>query len=84
MGVYGERFIDNKRVEDTIEEISDELLKFFIRNMKTSIIIDSNGKITDKIEYPLKARREIIMNALIHRDYILSSIKLLNIVMVIY
>jgi len=47
-GAYGERFIDNKRVEGTIEEILDQSLKFLIRNMKTSIVIDSNGKRTDK------------------------------------
>lgn len=68
-GTYGERFIDNKRVEGTIEEMLDGTLKFLIRNMKTSIIIDSNGKRTNKTEYPLEALREIITNALIHRDY---------------
>ena len=37
--------------------------------MKTSVIIDSNGKRTDRSEYPLEALREAVANALIHRDY---------------
>lgn len=37
--------------------------------MKTSVIIDSNGKRKDKSEYPLEALREAVANALIHRDY---------------
>ena len=37
--------------------------------MKTWIIIDSNGKRTDRTEYPLEALREAVANALIHRDY---------------
>ena len=32
-------------------------------------IIDQNGKRADKTEYPILAIREIILNAVIHRDY---------------
>ena len=38
--------------------------------MKTATIIDTNtGKRTDKTEYPVIAIRELVLNALIHRDY---------------
>ena len=66
-GQMGERFIDNKRIEGTIEEMLNGTMNFLRRNMKTSVIIDSNGKRKDKSEYPLEALREAVANALIHR-----------------
>ena len=68
-GVLGERFIDNKRIEGTIEEMLNGTMNFLRRNMKTSIIIDANGERTNRTEYPLEALREAVANALIHRDY---------------
>jgi ATP-dependent DNA helicase RecG len=44
-------------------------LAFVRQNMKVKTIINDDGKRADKPEYPLKAVREIILNALIHRDY---------------
>ena len=69
VGTMGERFIDNKRIEGTIEEMLNGTMNFLRRNMKTSVIIDSSGKRTDRTEYPLEALREAVANALIHRDY---------------
>lgn len=68
-GVNEERFTDNKRIEGTIEEMFEETMNFLQRNMKTRIIIDSEGKRVDRTEYPIKALREAAANALIHRDY---------------
>lgn len=48
----------------------NEAMTFVSRNMKETTIIDKNtGKQTDKTEYPIIAIREIILNAIIHRDY---------------
>lgn len=47
----------------------ESTMKFLRRNMKTSIIIDKNGKRIDRTEYPMEALREAVANALIHRDY---------------
>ena len=69
LGTDGERFIDNKRIEGTIPQMLEETLSFVRRNMKNKTIIDDYGKRVDKTEYPIKAIREIILNALIHRDY---------------
>ena len=68
-GTLGERFIDNKRIEGTIEEMLNGTMNFLRRNMKTSVIIDTNGNRTNRTEYPLEALREAVANALIHRDY---------------
>ena len=68
-GSLGERFIDNKRIEGTIEEMLNGTMNFLRRNMKTSVIIDENGKRINRTEYPLEALREAVANALIHRDY---------------
>ncbi len=69
LGQTGERFIDNKRLEGTIPQMLEDALIFVRRNIKNAVIIDENGKRTDKPEYPVVAVREIILNALIHRDY---------------
>ena len=69
VGSLGERFIDNKRIEGTIEEMLEGTMNFLQRNMKTSVIINSNGKRNDRTEYPIEALREAVANALIHRDY---------------
>lgn len=64
------RFIDNKRIEGTIDSMVDEAVGFCRRNMKTRTIIDPDTGIrTDRPEYPAEAIREAVLNALIHRDY---------------
>lgn len=69
LGDDGERFVDNKRIEGTIPQMIDGTLAFVRRNMKVKTIIAEDGTRADKPEYPIKAVREIILNALIHRDY---------------
>jgi ATP-dependent DNA helicase RecG len=69
-GSVGERFIDNKRIDGTLIQMLNEALIFVRRNMKEKTVIDENtGKRTDITEYPVIAIREIILNAIIHRDY---------------
>ncbi|MBP3413091.1 MAG: putative DNA binding domain-containing protein [Oscillospiraceae bacterium] len=69
IGVDGERFIDNKRITGAIPDMLEEAVEFVRRNSRTKTIIDENGKRADKNEYPIKAVREAILNALVHRDY---------------
>ena len=63
------RFTDNKRITGAISEMLDDAVEFVRRNSRYKTIIDQNGKRTDKPEYPIKAVREAILNALVHRDY---------------
>ena len=68
-GTDGERFIDNKRITGAIPDMLEEAVEFVRINSRTKTIIDDNGKRVDKNEYPIKAVREAILNALVHRDY---------------
>lgn len=69
-GTDGERFIDNKRIEGTIPEMLDDAIRFVQKNTREKTIIDPvTAKRTDKPDYPVKAVREAILNALVHRDY---------------
>ncbi|MFI3164459.1 MAG: ATP-binding protein [Bacillota bacterium] len=68
LGDRGERFVDNARIEGTISEMLDDAVNFVRKNMKVATVI-SKGKRVDEEEYPINAVREIILNALVHRDY---------------
>lgn len=70
VGSVGERFIDNQRIDGTITQMLDQAMRFVRRNTRTNTVIDPiTGKRTDNPEYPVIAIRELILNALIHRDY---------------
>lgn len=69
-GENGERFSDNRRIEGTIGDMLDSALQFVNNNMRTSTVINpATGKREDKTDYPLTAVREVILNAMVHRDY---------------
>lgn len=69
VGGDGERFIDNKRITGAIPDMLEEAVEFIRKNSRTKTIIDDNGHRADKPEYPIKAIREAVLNALVHRDY---------------
>ncbi|MBT9140943.1 MAG: hypothetical protein DDT30_01529 [Dehalococcoidia bacterium] len=70
IGDQGERFLDNKRIEGSIPEMLEGALLFVQKSMSTRTIIDpQTGQRRDKVEYPLQAIREALLNALVHRDY---------------
>lgn len=66
----GERFADNRRIEGTVSDMIDGAMQFIRANIKTGSAIDSvTGKRIDVPEYPMTAVREVIVNAIVHRDY---------------
>lgn len=70
IGSAGERFIDNKRIDGSLQQMLKDAMIFVRKNMKQKTIIDANtGKREDRSEYPIIAVRELILNALVHRDY---------------
>lgn len=70
LGLEGERFLDNQRLEGNIRMMFDEAMQFVQNNMRVKTIINpQTGHREDRTEYPLNAVREAILNALVHRDY---------------
>lgn len=65
----GIRFLDNKRLDGTISEMLKLAISFVVSNIKKATKINDDGIREDVLEYPIKAIREIVLNALIHRDY---------------
>lgn len=64
----GNRFIDNKRLEGPIDQMIDDAMAFVRRNTRTRVSV-VGGVRRDTPEYPENAVREIITNALMHRDF---------------
>lgn len=69
LGPNNERFISSKRFKGNILDQLEGAVNFVTVNMKDKIIINDAGIREDRTEYPIKAVREAILNALIHRDY---------------
>lgn len=65
----GTRFIDDKRFDGSIPNMLTEAMSFVRRNTRSATVINDDGEREDRSEYPMKAVREVILNALIHRDY---------------
>lgn len=65
----GTRFIENRRLDGPVMVILREAVEFVRRNSRTKNVIDEDGIRSDIPEYPIKAVREIILNAILHRDY---------------
>lgn len=66
----GARFTNNKRIEGSIPAMFTEAMSFCSRNMRVKTVIDKNtGVRRDIPEYPITAIRELLLNALMHRDY---------------
>lgn len=65
----GARFTDNKRIEGTIPEMLDGAMSFVKANTRVRTLIGKDGKRSDIPDYPMNAVREVILNALVHRDY---------------
>lgn len=70
LDAQGHRFLDTKRIDGPIPEMLEQALSFVRSNMHVRVKIDpQTGKRIDEPEYPLVAVREILLNALVHRDY---------------
>ncbi len=64
----GERFFDNRKFEGTIPEIVDSAVNQVLANIRKSSLIEGVYR-QDIPEYPERAVREAIVNAIAHRDY---------------
>lgn len=64
----GTRFIDNQPLDGPIPVILDQVVSAMYRNMRRRSVIVGAGR-QDVWDYPEEAIREIVANALMHRDY---------------
>jgi len=68
MGNDMDEFIDQRIITGSIFTQAEETIAFFKKNIKRSAKIEGLYRI-EKYEYPEKAIREALVNALCHRDY---------------
>ena len=64
----GTRASDARRFDGPIPTMLDEALRWVQRNSKTRVRFGPNGQVRDEPEFPVEAVRELLSNALIHRD----------------
>ena len=74
MAVYGgetrQLFLDTQRIAGTLPALAREAEAYVVRNLKRRIeFSDTQMQRIETPEIPFKALREIIYNALVHRDY---------------
>lgn len=63
--------IDDKMLRGTLFEVVEESLKYFMSHMKIAFEITGvTTQRTEILEYPLAALRELLINSIIHRDYL--------------
>lgn len=64
----GTRFIDNRALDGPIPAIVSAAVEAMQRNMRRRSVVVGAGR-EDTWEYPVEAIREVVANALMHRDY---------------
>ena len=70
LGENSERFIDNARIEGSVKEMLQGAINFVRKNTRIKTVIDPyTGERRDVGDYPITAIREVLLNALVHRDY---------------
>lgn len=66
--------IDDKLINSSLFDMTEEAMRFIISHMKVAFEI--TGKTTSRneiLEYPIPAIRELLLNTIIHRDYVNTS-----------
>lgn len=68
LGPEGERFLENVTIDGPISSILHDVTATLRRNMSRAAIVRGLGR-EDRYDYPIEVIRELITNALMHRDY---------------
>lgn len=68
LGPGGERFVDNQTVTGSIPVMVADAVAALTRNMRKAAVIRGLYR-EDRYDYPLDVIRELVVNALMHRDY---------------
>jgi len=65
--------IDDRQISLSLFEAADETLKFIKTYLQVAYEFDGNIKRNEKWNYPIQAIKEIVLNAIVHRDYTATS-----------
>lgn len=71
-GVSSEEFIDQKSIFSNIATQAEEAYNFVLRHINKGAVVEGVYTLS-RWEYPIKAIREVIRNAVVHRDYSLTG-----------
>lgn len=71
-GVGSEEFIDQKSITTNIATQAEEAYNFVLRHINKGATVEGVYTVS-RWEYPVKAIREAIRNAVVHRDYSLTG-----------
>lgn len=72
LGSSGERFLDSASIDGTVPEIIQEGVRRVLRSSPRAAIVRGTRRY-DIEAYPMVALREVLTNALVHRDYSASA-----------
>ena len=62
--------IDDKMITGNLFDVAEETIRFILSHLKVAFeITGETTQRTEIFEYPIPAIRELVLNALIHRDY---------------
>jgi ATP-dependent DNA helicase RecG len=61
--------IDDRQITDTLFEAVEQAMKFIISHVSVAFSFDGSLQRKERFAYPLPALREILLNAVVHRDY---------------
>lgn len=67
-GAKGVRARDQRLITGPIPRLLDQAMEWARTNFATDIVAGADGSVVDQTAYPLIAFRELVANALIHRD----------------
>lgn len=65
--------IDEKEINGTITKQLENSLLFLMNNIRTTHTVNESGRREEKWEIPIEVLREVVVNALVHRDYLAPS-----------
>lgn len=61
--------IDDRMIRATLFDAVEECMKYIISHLKVAFEFTGEIQRTEIFEYPLSAIRELVLNAVVHRDY---------------
>ncbi len=61
--------IDDRQITYTLFEAVEQAMKYIIANIRVGFEFDGSLQRKERFAYPLAALREVLLNAVVHRDY---------------